>query len=87
MKSCQTRIPSSSHRSWNAADSYAAVPGIRTMFIPAARSDSSSTRSVAADGAGPVASSGVQTAPRTNTGTPFTASCRPSASSRSAPAS
>ena len=38
MKSCQTRIPSSSQRSWNAADSYAAVPGMRTMFMPAARS-------------------------------------------------
>ena len=37
MKSCHTRIPSSSQRSWKSLVSYAIVPPMRIMFTPASR--------------------------------------------------
>ena len=72
MKSCQTRTPSSSQRSWKVSDSYAPVPGILTTFIPAARSCSSATRSSSSPAARLTKSGGVQTTPRAKMSTPFT---------------
>ena len=80
MKSCHTRMPSSSHRSWNAAVSYAPVPGRRSMFMPALRTRLSSVRSSSSEGASPTGSIGVQTAPRANTRTPLMCRSSPSRS-------
>ena len=35
IRSCQTRIPSRSQASWNDGGAYAAMPGTRSMFMPA----------------------------------------------------
>ena len=71
MKSCHTSSPSSSQRSWKVVLSYALVPGMRRMFMPASRTCSNAARSCAGDGASPTASIGVHTHPRANTRVPL----------------
>ncbi len=79
MKSCQTRIPSSSQRSWNAVALVGGrCRGSRSMFMPARRATARArARARRAERRRAPRSSGVQTAPRANTGTPLTRSCEP----------
>ena len=74
MKSCQTRIPSSSHSSWNAV-ALIAADARHPQHVHARRRDHRSEPLAAlAAPAGSAGSSGVHTAPRANTGTPLTCS-------------